>query len=189
MCMYFFQNIFEIFPTKMLYLGTYIDFYQLQNIVVDAICASSLLGGNHYILLYGYNAIEREKAFVFMRYWAHQKRLLWYNSRKSVACQRFFVFVIFIIRPQVCQFIAILVHISLILYPWIFKSVLHQPYIAMFHDTFDGLYHSDLLWTFDIEKCHQSLWREWGDLAHIRTVVRLAHIGDIQPPIVRISER
>ena len=192
MCMYFvyfFQNIFEIFLAKMPYLGTYIDFYQLQNIVVDAICASSLLRGNHYILLYGYNAIEREKAFVFMRYWAHQKRLLWCNSRKSVACQWFFVFVIVIIRWQDCQFIAILVLISLISYPWIFKSVLSQPSIALFHDTFDGLYHSDLLWTFDIEKCHQSLWREWGDLAHIRTVVRLAHIGDIQPPIVRISER
>ena len=106
MCMYFvyfFQNIFEIFLAKMPYLGTYIDFYQLQNIVVDAICASSLLRGNHYILLYGYNAIEREKAFVFMRYWAHQKRLLWCNSRKSVACQWFFVFVIVIIRWQNCQ--------------------------------------------------------------------------------------
>ena len=26
-------------------------------------------------------------------------------------------------------------------------------------------------------------------MAHIRTVVRLAHIGDVQPPIVRVSER
>ena len=41
--------------------------------------------------------------------------------------------------------------------------------------------------TFDIEKCHQSLWWKWWYLADIRTSISLAYIGDIQPPIVGIS--